>query len=73
MGMTNAAVRGRQFTISDCQPIRCVLEMTADGEIDVIVQPGCSVADVHEMLRWLVGCGGQFDHVTFVDTDEALA
>jgi hypothetical protein len=66
-----AGRNGHSITGQDLQPIRCVLEMTEDGEIAVIVQPGCSVSDVHEMLQLLVHCDGSFGHVTFVDEDEA--
>ena len=54
---------------ADHAPIRCVLEMDSSGEIAVIVQPGCSVVDVHDMLRQLVLCGGHFEHLTVVDKD----
>jgi hypothetical protein len=53
-----AGRHGHNSAGQDLQPIRCVLEMTEDGEIAVIVQPGCSVSDVHDMLRQLVRCGG---------------
>ena len=55
--------------VRDYEPIRCVLEMDADANIAVVVQPGCSVADVHDMLRLLTNCGGEFRHLTFVDED----
>lgn len=48
-------------------PIRCVLEMTEDAQISIVVSPGCSVADAQDMLRMLTLCAGGFDHVTFVD------
>lgn len=51
----------------DDQPIRCILEMTADSQIAVVVKPGCSVPDVHDMLRLLSRSDGHFDHLTFVD------
>jgi hypothetical protein len=56
--------------VADYAPIRCLLEMDGEGNLAVIVQPGCSVADVHDLLRLLTGCGGQYDHLTFVDADE---
>jgi hypothetical protein len=55
---------------ADYQPIRCLLEMFDDGQVAVIVKPGCSVADVHDMLRQLADCDGHFQHVTFVDEHE---
>ena len=58
--------------LADYRPIRCVLEMDADGQIAIIVKPGCSVDDVHEMLRILTCCAGHFDHLILVDADEDL-
>jgi hypothetical protein len=58
---------GHKVGVSDHQPIRCVLEMTEDSEIAVIVEPGCSVDDVHDMLRILMRCGGHFEHLTITD------
>lgn len=46
--------------------------MDPDGQIAVIVKPGCSVDDVHDMLRMLTLCAGHFDHLTFVDADGDL-
>jgi len=71
--MTNATVNGRKTALLDYQPVRCVLEMDSDGHIAVIVQPGCSVPDVHDMLRLLLLTDGHFEHLTFVDEDEAPA
>lgn len=68
--MTNTTVNGHKLRLSDHQPIRCVLEMTEDSQIAVIVQHGCSVPDVHDMLRQLLLCNGHFEHVTIVDKDE---
>lgn len=56
--------------MTHCQPIRCMLEMLDDGQVTVIVRPGCSVADVHDMLRQLAQCDGHFQHVTFIDEYE---
>jgi len=53
-------------------PVRCVLEMTEDAHIAIIVKAGCSIADVHDVLRMLALSGGQFGHLTFVDEDEDL-
>jgi hypothetical protein len=55
----------------DDQSVSCILEMAEDRHITVIVKPGCSVADVHDMLRMLPP-DGHFDHLTFVDDDEDL-
>ena len=71
--MTSVTVNGHRPKVSDYQPIRCVLEMTEDSQIAVIVQPGCSVSDVHDMMRQLVQCNGQFEHLTLVDEDESQA
>jgi len=54
-------------TVADYQPVRCVLEMTDDMQIAIIVQRGCAIPDVHDMLRILAGCDGHFDHLTIVD------
>lgn len=67
--MTSDPVDRAGSVVEDYQPIRCVLEMDADANIAVVVSPGCSVADVHDMLRLLTHCGGGFDHLTFVDED----
>lgn len=55
---------------TDQQLIRCALEMDSDGHIAVIIDPSCSVRDVHDMLRQLVLSGGHFEHMTFVDQNE---
>lgn len=75
--MTISTVNGRPtmpVTVAgqptDYQPIRCLLEMLDDGQVTVIVSPGCSVADVHDMLQRLTHCDGQFQHLTFVDEHE---
>jgi len=52
----------------DYAPIRCVLEMTEDGVITVVVKSGRSVADVHDMLRMLP-TDGHFEHLIIVDDD----
>ena len=57
--------------VRDYAPIRCMLEMTDDSVITVIVKPGCSVADVHDMLTEITPCKGRFEHITIVDEDEA--
>lgn len=61
-----------QLKLQEHQPIRCVLEMTDDGDCRIIVRPGCSVPDVHDMLAYLSYCGRYFEHLTFVDADEDL-
>jgi hypothetical protein len=71
--MTSTTINKHQPGLSDYQPIRCVLEMTEDSDIAVIVQPGCSVDDVHDMLRMLVRCDGNFEHLTVLDTDTEVA
>jgi hypothetical protein len=71
--MTSTTVNGHKVNVSDYQPARCILEMDADSHIAVIVKPGCSVGDVHDMLGLLALCDGHFEHLTFVDDDEALA
>jgi hypothetical protein len=45
--------------------------MDADGQVTIIVKPGCSVADVHDMLRMLPP-DGHFEHLTIVDNDTDL-
>ena len=52
------------------RPIQCLVEMLYDGTISVVVRPGCSVADVHDMLQQLTLCDGNFEHLTIVDEDE---
>ena len=69
--MTSTTVSDYQLGVSDYQPTRCVLEMTEDSQIAIIVQPGCAVNDVHDMLRILMRCDGHFDHLTFVDEEVA--
>jgi len=70
--MSTTALNNHKAAITDSAPIRCVLEMTEDGVITVVVRPGCSVADVHDMLRMLP-TDGHFEHLTIVDEDEDLA
>jgi hypothetical protein len=70
MSMT---VDGRTVVARDNQSIRCILEMTEDCAIWVIVNHGCSVPDVHDMLRQLTLCGGHFEHVTIVADEGDVA
>jgi hypothetical protein len=70
--LSTSTVNGYQVG-TDYQPIRCILEMTEDSTIWVIVSPGCSVPDVHDMLRQLTLCGGHFEHVTIMAEDEGVA
>jgi hypothetical protein len=65
-------LNNRKPPVKDYQPIRCVLEMGEDSDISVIVKPGCSVADVHDMLAHLSLGGGHFEHLTFIDDDDDL-
>jgi hypothetical protein len=66
-------INGHHVAVKDHGPIRCILEMTEDCAIWVIVNPGCSVPDVHDMLRQLTLCGGNFEHVTVVADDGDMA
>jgi hypothetical protein len=68
-----STTNGHHVAVKDHAPIRCTLEMTEDCAIWVIVRPGCSVPDVHDMLRQLTLCEGHFQHVTIVSEDEELA
>jgi hypothetical protein len=70
--MVNITTAGHHRSVIDHAPIRCILEMTEESSIHVIVHPGCSVPDVHDMLRQLTLCGGQFEHVTIVAEDRDL-
>ncbi len=67
--MITTSLNGHPRAIKDHTPIRCILEMTEDSAIWVIVHPGCSIPDVHDMLRQLTLCGGHFEHVTIVAED----
>jgi hypothetical protein len=71
--MTSTTTNGRHIALKDHAPVRCILGMTEDSSIQVIVHPGCSVTDVHDMLRQLTLCEGHFEHVTLVAEDEDLA
>ena len=62
--MTSITVRGHK--VRDYAPIQCLLEMTEDNIMTIVVRPGCSVPDVHDMLR-LLPTDGHFDHLTIVD------
>jgi hypothetical protein len=67
------SLNGHHSTGTDHTPIRCILEMAEDSSIWVIVHPGCSVPDVHDMLRQLALCGGHFEHLTIVTEDGDVA
>jgi hypothetical protein len=71
--MTSTTTNGHHRAAKDHTPIRCILEMTEDSSIQVIVHPGCSVTDVHDMIRQLTLCEGHFEHLTIVTEDEDLA
>lgn len=65
--VTDVETRARAVHVADYQPVRCVVEMNEGGDIAVIVRPGCSIADVQDMLGLLTLCDGQFDHLIVVD------
>lgn len=52
------------------QPIRCILEMTEDGQLGIIVPPDCSPQEARDLIRHLATCGGHFDHLVYADDDE---
>jgi len=53
--------------IPDHQPVQFLLEMRHDGFITIATKPGCSVADVHDMLREVTLYGGRFEHLVIDD------
>jgi hypothetical protein len=53
---------------TDDTPVQCLLEMTEDSQVTVVLRPGCSVDDVEDMLRMLTLAGGDFKH--FLVRDE---
>ncbi len=52
---------------ADDAPVQCLLELTEDSQITVVVRPGCSVDDVEEMLQILTLAGGDFKHLLVRD------
>jgi len=60
-------VNSHKTETKDYKPVRCIVEMTEDSQIAVIVERGCSVPDVHDMLHMLTLCGGHLDHLTLID------
>jgi len=57
-------------TVNDYAPIQCLLEMQDDRSITVIPKAGCSMADVHDMLRLLTLTNGHFEHLTIAPEDD---
>src|SRR5829696_4011840 len=54
----------------DHPPIRCVLELRYDGTLAITRLPGCTISDVHDILRLPTQSPGPFDYIAILPEGE---